>query len=126
MSVIGPWQPSRPKDAQYVPKDIVERRQSTHLMREPGRPETPQPLFLGCDRLLDARGGTLPMCELGVEFGAQFRDAQIGGVQQIPEVIQITRFVAGAITQREQLLDHDLFEGVDLDGRPFRQIIEAS
>jgi len=64
------------------------------------------------------------MRELGVEFGAQFSDAQISGVQQIPKVLQITRFVASAVTQGEQLLDHDLLEGVDLDGRPFLQVVE--
>jgi hypothetical protein len=48
------------------------------LVRETTGPEPLQPNYLGGDRLLYARNDTMPQSQLGVEFGTQMRNSQIG------------------------------------------------
>ena len=88
-------------------------------------PEPLQPVFLGGDGLFLARNDALPQGQLRIEFGAHFRDTQVGRGEHIPEVVQVARFVPRPVAQRQQLFNHDFFYGVDLHGGPVRQVVKT-
>ena len=55
-------------------------------------PESLQTIFLGGDCLLHACDDALPQRQIGIEFGAQFCNAQVGGAEQIPSKQQLEKW----------------------------------
>jgi hypothetical protein len=86
------WQVGSANSPQHFPKDIIERRQLVHLVREAGSSESPQTIFLGGDCLLHVCCDALLQRQFSIEFGAHFSDAQ-----NVFEIREILRF--GIISQ---------------------------
>ena len=105
-------------------EDVVEWRQGAHLVGQALGPQCLEPCFLTKDGAAEICEGSLTKFKFlanGVGQLIEF-DARVG--RQVPQIVEIARFVARRVRQGDGFLSDDFFERVSLNQAFSRKVGE--